>query len=72
MTTQDFQRKSALRIFLSYFKPHQRLFFMDVGEGDFIPVIRSRAAHDADGAAIGHGGQDVVAGASRRVPLVHV
>ena len=30
MTTQDFQQKSALRIFLSYFKPHRRLFVMDL------------------------------------------
>ena len=30
MTTKDFQQSSALRIFLSYFKPHRRLFFMDL------------------------------------------
>jgi len=30
MTTQDFQQKSALQIFLSYFKPHRRLFVMDL------------------------------------------
>ena len=30
MTTRDFQEKSALQIFLSYFKPHKRLFFMDM------------------------------------------
>ncbi len=39
MTTQDFQRKSALRIFLSYFKPHQRLFFMDLGCALLISMI---------------------------------
>ena len=30
MTTQDFQRKSALQIFLSYFRPHWKLFLMDL------------------------------------------
>ena len=30
MTTQDFQQSSALRIFLSYFKPHWRLFALDM------------------------------------------
>ena len=30
MTTREFQEKSALQIFLSYFKPHKRLFFMDM------------------------------------------
>ncbi len=30
MTTQEFQRKSALQIFLSYFRPHRRLFIMDL------------------------------------------
>ncbi|MCI9120771.1 MAG: ABC transporter ATP-binding protein [Oscillibacter sp.] len=30
MTTQDFQQKSPLRIFLSYFKPHRRLFLLDM------------------------------------------
>ena len=39
MTTQDFQRKSALQIFLSYFKPHQRLFFMDLGCALLISMI---------------------------------
>ena len=30
MTTRQFQETSALRIFLSYFKPHRRLFFLDM------------------------------------------
>ena len=30
MTTKDFQRKSPLMIFLSYFKNHKKLFFVDV------------------------------------------
>ncbi len=30
MTTREFQESSPLRIFLSYFKPHRRLFFMDM------------------------------------------
>ena len=30
MTTQQFQENSALRIFLSYFKPHKRLFILDM------------------------------------------
>ncbi|MCI8329146.1 MAG: ABC transporter ATP-binding protein [Oscillibacter sp.] len=39
MTTQDFQQKSALRIFLSYFKPHRRLFVMDLACALLISVI---------------------------------
>ena len=39
MTTQDFQQKSALQIFLSYFKPHRRLFFMDLGCALLISMI---------------------------------
>ena len=30
MTTKDFQRKSPLMIFLSYFKNHKRLFAIDI------------------------------------------
>ena len=30
MTTREFQKKSTLQIFLSYFKPHRRLFIMDM------------------------------------------
>ena len=39
MTTQDFQQKSALRIFLSYFRPHRRLFFMDLACALMISLI---------------------------------
>ena len=31
MTTKDFQTKSPLRIFLSYFKRHRKLFAIDMG-----------------------------------------
>ena len=30
MTTQEFQRRSALRIFLHYFRPHWKLFVLDM------------------------------------------
>ena len=30
MTTKEFQERSALRIFLSYFKPHRKLFIIDM------------------------------------------
>lgn len=30
MTTKDFQRRSPLRIFLSYFKNHKKLFLLDI------------------------------------------
>ena len=30
MTTREFQEKSALRIFFSYFKPHRKLFLVDL------------------------------------------
>ena len=30
MTTKEFQERSLLRIFLSYFKPHRRLFALDM------------------------------------------
>ena len=30
MTTKDFQRKSPLMIFLSYFKNHKKLFAIDI------------------------------------------
>ena len=30
MTTKEFQQKSSLQIFLSYFKPHKKLFIMDL------------------------------------------
>ena len=39
MTTRDFQRSSPLRIFLSYFRPHRRLFLMDLGCALLISLI---------------------------------
>jgi len=39
MTTQDFQRKSPLQIFLSYFRPHRKLFVMDLGCALLISMI---------------------------------
>lgn len=30
MTTKEFQKHSMLQIFISYFKPHRRLFFLDI------------------------------------------
>ena len=30
MTTKEYQEKSALRIFLSYFRPHKKLFILDM------------------------------------------
>ena len=35
----DFRQKSALQIFLSYFKPHRRLFFMDLACALMISLI---------------------------------
>ena len=34
MTTKEFQERSDLRIFLSYFKPHKKLFVLDM-DGTF-------------------------------------
>jgi len=39
MTTKEFQQKSSLRIFLSYFKPHRRLFLLDMACALMISVI---------------------------------
>ena len=39
MTTQEFRRKSALQIFLSYFRPHRRLFIMDLACALMISLI---------------------------------
>ncbi|WP_455580583.1 ABC transporter ATP-binding protein [Dysosmobacter sp.] len=39
MTTREFQQKSPLRIFLSYFKPHRRLFIMDLACALVISLI---------------------------------
>lgn len=30
MTTKEFQKHSLPQIFVSYFKPHRRLFFLDI------------------------------------------
>jgi ATP-binding cassette subfamily B protein len=30
MTTREFQKHSMLQVFISYFKPHHRLFFLDI------------------------------------------
>ena len=39
MTTKDYQTRSPLRIFLSYFRPHRRLFLLDISCAFFIAVI---------------------------------
>ena len=39
MTTKDFQRKSPLTIFLSYFKNHLGLFILDVSCAVGIAII---------------------------------
>ena len=39
MTTQEFQQKSALQIFLSYFRPHRKLFVMDLACALLISMI---------------------------------
>ena len=39
MTTKDFQNRSELSIFLSYFKPHLRLFLLDILSALMIAVI---------------------------------
>ena len=39
MPTKEFQQKSSLRIFLSYFKPHKKLFIMDLGCALMISII---------------------------------
>ncbi|MCI8400432.1 MAG: ABC transporter ATP-binding protein [Oscillibacter sp.] len=39
MTTQDFQKKSALQVFLSYFKPHRTLFILDLSCALLISLI---------------------------------
>ena len=30
MTTREFQEKSIFKIFISYFKPHKKLFILDL------------------------------------------
>ena len=39
MTTKDFQRKSPLMIFLSYFKNHRKLFALDMSCAVVIAII---------------------------------
>ncbi len=39
MTTKEFQEKSSLQIFFSYFKPHKKLFIMDLCCALMISVI---------------------------------
>lgn len=39
MTTKDYQTRSPLRIFLSYFKPHRRLFALDLSCAFLIACI---------------------------------
>ena len=39
MTTREFQEKSTLRIFLSYFKPHRKLFITDLACALMIALI---------------------------------
>ena len=39
MTTKEFREKSALQIFLSYFKPHRKLFILDLTCALMISVI---------------------------------
>ena len=39
MTTREFQNKSILRIFLSYLKPHRKLFLLDISCAFMIALI---------------------------------
>lgn len=39
MTTKDYQTKGSLRIFFSYFKPHRRLFLLDMSCAMLVSVI---------------------------------
>ena len=39
MTTKDFQKKSELSIFFSYFKPHMKYFLLDMSSAMMIAVI---------------------------------
>ena len=39
MTTQDYRTRSPLRIFLSYFKPHWKLFSLDMGCAILIALV---------------------------------
>ena len=53
MTREDFQRKSPLAIFLSYFKNHKKLFFVDISCAVLIaaidlafPMVTRKALYD--------------------------
>ena len=39
MTGKEFQERSLLQIFISYFKPHRRLFFLDITCAQFMSLI---------------------------------
>ena len=39
MTTQDYRTRCPLRIFLSYFKPHWKLFSLDMGCAILIALV---------------------------------
>ena len=39
MTTQDYRTRSPLRIFLSYFKPHWKLFTLDISCAVLIAMV---------------------------------
>ena len=39
MTTQDYRPRSPLRIFLSYFKPHWKLFTLDISCAILIAMV---------------------------------
>ena len=39
MTTREFQEKSMLQIFLAYFRPHRKLFVMDLSCALVISLI---------------------------------
>lgn len=39
MTTSDFQKKTPIRIFLSYFRPHKKLFLLDMSCAVIVSLI---------------------------------
>ena len=39
MTTQDYRTRSPLRIFLSYFRPHWKLFTLDISCAILIAMV---------------------------------
>lgn len=46
MTTRDFQTRSPMRIFLSYFRPHRGLFLLDMTCAFFISLVGSGVSAD--------------------------